>query len=92
MNNALNTEAPLATGGFTDTSFAAFLKGRDEPAWLIDRRRQAFARFQAFAWPSARGRMAADRHPGAQARRVRPPAPINPPATPVPRLMGSGTT
>ena len=24
------------------------------PSWLIERRREAFARFQAFAWPSAR--------------------------------------
>ena len=35
-------------------AFEAFLKSRDEPAWLIDRRREAFARFQAFAWPSSR--------------------------------------
>ncbi len=34
--------------------FEAFLRERDEPAWLIERRREAFARFQAFAWPSAR--------------------------------------
>ncbi len=43
-----------ATAGFTEESFKAFLRTRDEPAWLIDRRRQAFARFQAFAWPTAR--------------------------------------
>jgi Fe-S cluster assembly protein SufD len=42
----------LAPGGFTEASFKAFLKGRDEPTWLIDRRREAFARFQAFPWPS----------------------------------------
>ena len=36
------------------TTFQAFLRDRDEPSWLIDRRREAFARFQAFAWPSAR--------------------------------------
>jgi len=43
----------IATG-FTEETFEAFLKQRDEPAWLIDRRREAFARFQAFAWPSNR--------------------------------------
>ena len=51
-------------GGFTEAAFEAFLRERDEPAWLVDRRREAFARFQAFAWPErARRRMAADRHP-----------------------------
>jgi Fe-S cluster assembly protein SufD len=42
------------TSGFTEDSFKAFLRSRDEPSWLIDRRREAFARFQAFAWPNAR--------------------------------------
>src|ERR1700678_3573387 len=42
------------TGGFTEETFEAFLRQRDEPGWLIQRRREAFARFQAFAWPSAR--------------------------------------
>ena len=54
MNNALSTTAPHAQGGFTEDAFEAFLKQRDEPSWLTDRRREAFARFQAFAWPSAR--------------------------------------
>ena len=35
-------------------SLRGFLRERDEPAWLVERRREAFARFQAFAWPSAR--------------------------------------
>ena len=39
--------------GFTE-SLRSFLRDRDEPAWLTERRREAFARFQAFAWPSAR--------------------------------------
>jgi Fe-S cluster assembly protein SufD len=43
-----------SAGGFTEDAFEAFLRNRDEPSWLIDRRREAFARFQAFAWPSAR--------------------------------------
>src|SRR5579875_613971 len=42
------------TGGFTEDAFLRFLKGRDEPAWLVERRREAFARFRAFPWPSAR--------------------------------------
>jgi Fe-S cluster assembly protein SufD len=48
------TNPILATGGFTEESFKEFLRTRDEPSWLIDRRREAFARFQAFAWPNAR--------------------------------------
>ena len=43
-----------STGGFTESTFQSFLRGRDEPSWLTDRRREAFARFQAFAWPTAR--------------------------------------
>ncbi len=53
MSSASGTTAPT-TGGFTEDAFHRFLKGRDEPAWLVERRREAFARFQAFPWPSAR--------------------------------------
>src|SRR5579875_622739 len=42
------------TGGFTEDAFHHFLKGRDEPSWLVERRREAFARFRAFPWPSGR--------------------------------------
>jgi Fe-S cluster assembly protein SufD len=42
------------TAGFTEEVFDRFLADRDEPAWLIARRREAFERFQAFAWPSPR--------------------------------------
>ncbi len=41
-------------GGFTESAFQSFLRDRDEPGWLTDQRREAFARFRAFAWPSAR--------------------------------------
>ncbi|WP_165226946.1 Fe-S cluster assembly protein SufD [Aquisphaera insulae] len=41
-------------GGFTESAFEAFLERRDEPAWLVDRRRESFARFRAFAWPGSR--------------------------------------
>jgi Fe-S cluster assembly protein SufD len=53
MSNAV---LPTAAGtiGFTEAGLEAFLRQRDEPSWLVDRRREAFARFQAFAWPSAR--------------------------------------
>src|SRR4029079_19621454 len=51
--SSASTTASLQ-GGFTETAFEEFLRGRDEPTWLIERRREAFARSQAFAWPSAR--------------------------------------
>src|ERR1700719_3542764 len=53
-SSALETLRSPKTVGFTKEAFEAFLRERDEPAWLIERRREAFARFQAFAWPSAR--------------------------------------
>ena len=53
MSSAPLTTNP-ATTGFTEEAFEAFLRERDEPAWLVERRREAFARFQAFALPSAR--------------------------------------
>src|SRR4051794_14504822 len=43
-----------ATGGFTESAFAAFLNSRDEPGWLVDRRREAFAVFQSLPLPTAR--------------------------------------
>jgi Fe-S cluster assembly protein SufD len=52
MLNLLNT--PAQSAGFGEEVFQAFLHGCNEPKWLIDRRREAFARFQSFAWPSAR--------------------------------------
>jgi Fe-S cluster assembly protein SufD len=48
------TTQPTATGGFTEAAFEAFLKGRDEPAWLSRRRREAFEAFRSLPWPSAR--------------------------------------
>ena len=53
-SSASGTTLTSTTGGFTEDTFERFLRDRDEPAWLIERRREAFARFQAFAWPSAR--------------------------------------
>ncbi len=44
----------MTSTGFTEAAFEEFLRNREEPAWLIERRKGAFARFQAFAWPGAR--------------------------------------
>jgi Fe-S cluster assembly protein SufD len=54
MSSASATTPPLATGGFNESAFEAFLKGRDEPDWLRERRREAFAAFLASPWPTAR--------------------------------------
>jgi Fe-S cluster assembly protein SufD len=53
-SSVTGTTLTPSSAGFTEKTFEAFLRERDEPAWLIERRREAFARFQAFAWPSAR--------------------------------------
>ena len=53
MSSSLSATT-AAPAGFTEDAFEAFLKGRDEPGWLVDRRRQAYARLQAFAWPTSR--------------------------------------
>jgi Fe-S cluster assembly protein SufD len=45
---------PAATAGFTEAAFETFLKSRDEPAWLIARRREAFEAFRTLPWPTAR--------------------------------------
>jgi Fe-S cluster assembly protein SufD len=50
----MSAPAMTASGGFTEAAFDAFLKNRDDPAWLGERRREAFAQSQSFAWPSAR--------------------------------------
>ncbi len=54
MSSASGTTLNSATGGFTEDAFHRFMKGRDEPAWLAERRREAFARFRAFPHPGAR--------------------------------------
>jgi len=54
MSSASATTPPPATGGFTEASFEAFLKGRDEPGWLLDRRREAFRAFSEMPLPSMR--------------------------------------
>jgi Fe-S cluster assembly protein SufD len=49
----VSTPAP-ATAGFNKASFEAFLKSRDEPTWLLDRRRSAFEAFSGMALPTSR--------------------------------------
>jgi len=44
-----------AASGLGEAAFSRFLRGRDEPAWLIERRRRAFARFHSFPFPSPGG-------------------------------------
>jgi Fe-S cluster assembly protein SufD len=44
----------VASTGFTQQAFDAFIAARDEPAWLSDMRRQAWRRFQELAMPSVR--------------------------------------
>ena len=40
--------------GFTQEAFDAFLAARNEPDWLLERRREAWRRFQDMPMPSAR--------------------------------------
>src|SRR3954447_25898778 len=54
MSSASTTTPSAGTGGFTEATFETFLKGRDEPSWLQDRRREALAQFRAAPWPSFR--------------------------------------
>jgi Fe-S cluster assembly protein SufD len=54
MSSASVTSRPLASGAFTQESLTAFLQDRDEPAWLRDRREDAFASFRSMALPTAR--------------------------------------
>jgi Fe-S cluster assembly protein SufD len=54
MSSASAITPSPATGGFTEASFEAFLKTRDEPTWLLDRRRQAFEAFSGMSLPSSR--------------------------------------
>ena len=44
----------IASTGFSQQAFDAFLAARDEPAWLTDMRRAAWRRFQDLPMPSVR--------------------------------------
>jgi Fe-S cluster assembly protein SufD len=54
ISGASGTKLTPDSAGFTEETFKAFLRERDEPSWLTERRREAFARFQSSVWPSAR--------------------------------------
>lgn len=45
---------PISLGGFNADNLDAFLAGRGEPAWLVDRRKQAFEALRQSAWPTPR--------------------------------------
>src|SRR5438067_1426620 len=44
----------VVSTGFSQEAFDAFIAARDEPAWLIDMRRQAWRRFEELPMPSVR--------------------------------------
>lgn len=44
----------IAATGFSQAAFDAFLTAREEPMWLLDLRRKAWARFQELPLPSVR--------------------------------------
>ena len=44
----------IAATGISQAAFDAFLAAREEPAWLTDLRRKAWARFQDVPMPSGR--------------------------------------
>src|SRR5437764_3989830 len=54
MSSASATVSSSVSGGFTEAAFEAFSKGRDEPQWLRDRRREAFEILQSTPLPTAR--------------------------------------
>jgi Fe-S cluster assembly protein SufD len=54
MSNPPPPTTSPTTGGFTEAAFEAFLKSRDEPAWLVERRQGAFAAWRALPWPTLR--------------------------------------
>src|SRR4051794_3402853 len=81
MSSAPATVPPPAAGGFTEAAFEAFLKGRDEPAWLLDRRREALAILGATPGPPSRD--GGWRRPDVRARKLAsfaPPARVAPTA------------
>jgi Fe-S cluster assembly protein SufD len=54
MSTARTPTLTTAPGGFDESHFEAFLKERDEPSWLIERRRESFGQFVASPWPTLR--------------------------------------
>jgi Fe-S cluster assembly protein SufD len=50
MSNTLTSKSPM---GFTTDAFDSFLSARDEPAWLIKMRKEAWQRFSELPMPSS---------------------------------------
>ena len=46
--------ATTPAAGFSEAAFETFLKGRDEPDWLRQRRTLAFEAFRSLPWPTLR--------------------------------------
>ena len=54
MTSAIKPSTTKAASGFSEAAFEAFLTTRDEPTWLLDRRRDAFRLFQSTPLPTLR--------------------------------------
>ena len=54
MSGANDVTSPATTDGFSQSAFENFLNGRNEPGWLVDRRRKAFNLFQTLVLPTSR--------------------------------------
>ena len=54
MSGAIDLTSAAPAGGFTKSAFDAFLAGRDEPGWLVDRRRKAFELLETLSPPTSR--------------------------------------
>ena len=54
MSMASATNSARLAGGFNEAAFEGFLEGRNEPGWLVERRRKAFSAFKTLPWPTAR--------------------------------------
>jgi Fe-S cluster assembly protein SufD len=54
MSSASAISPSPATRGLTEASFEAFLKARNEPGWLQERRRKAFELYRSLPWPTLR--------------------------------------
>ena len=54
-SSALSTSpSPVLAGGFSESAFEAFLAQRNEPEWLLQRRREAFDLARSLPWPTSR--------------------------------------
>ena len=54
MSIAPAPRPPAVAGGFDEMAFETSVKGRDEPGWLVEHRREAFAQFRSIPWPTLR--------------------------------------